>query len=166
MSFRNTLWKTLKSNLYLHREKVICIAILQMHFIGQDFGVSFCINLNIVNPRDFVFSYYNLVLWLAGGSSWSRPHRKVRRRVTSFWSSGFGIGWVRSRLGVSLGRMRGGWSRKLSKMSKFRKNKQNLKFLYFIAHHSQSRISYLPPPSSVPGGGAQQEGGALAGPSL
>lgn len=67
------------------------------------------------------------VLWLAGSSSWSSPHKKVRRRVTSFWSSGLGIGWQRSRRGVSFGRMRGGWSRKLSKMSMRIKNKQLIK---------------------------------------
>lgn len=87
----------------------------------------FCLNLSMFKSIESLFSYYSLVLWLAGGSSWSRPHRKVRRRVSSFWSSGFGMGWVRSRLGVSLGKMRGGWSRKLSKISTLGKNKQSFK---------------------------------------
>lgn len=159
MSVRKTLWKILKSSLYSH--KVIGIVLYKARLCCV-----FCVNLSVVIPRDSAFSYYNLVLWLAGGSSCSRPQRKVRSCVTSFWRSGFGIGWVRSRLGVSLGRMRGGWSRKLSNISKFRKNIKNIKFLYFMTHHSLNRTSYLPPPRSMPGGGAQQEGGALAGPSL
>lgn len=75
------------------------------------------------------------VLWLAGSSSWSSPHKKVRSRVTSFCSSGLGIGWERSRRGVSLGRMSGGWSRKLSKMSEGQRT-TSLTFLSLFPLHN------------------------------
>lgn len=75
------------------------------------------------------------VLWLAGSSSWSSPHKKVRSRVTSFCSSGLGIGWERSRRGVSLGRMSGGWSRKLSKMSEGQRT-TSLAFLSLFPLHN------------------------------
>lgn len=96
-------------------------------FIGVDFYLIVFIVLSIWRSPvistsrlswDKYWLVHRRVLWLAGNSSWSSPHKKLRRRVTSFWSSGLGIGWDRSSRGVSLGRIRGGWSRKLSKMSK------------------------------------------------
>lgn len=104
------------------------------------------------------------VLWLAGSSSWSSPHKKVRRRVTSFWSSGHGIGWERSRRGVSLGRINGGWSRKLSKMSE--NGNRNNETCCADCSLDLSTVHMLPPLRSVPGGGAQDAGGARVGPSL
>lgn len=80
------------------------------------------------------------VLWLAGSSSWSSPHKKVRSRVTSFCSSGLGIGWERSRRGVSLGRMRGGWSRKLSKMSE---GQETSSFFSLCPQHIELLLKYL-----------------------
>lgn len=123
--------------------------------------------------RDIYGLPQSRVLWLAGSSSWSSPHKKVRRRVTSFCSSGLGIGWERSRRGVSFGRIRGGWSKKLSKMSeKWEKVEKQFTwhimplFIIVIKFSIITLFDLLPPLSSVPGGGAQDAGGALLGPSL
>lgn len=98
--------------------------------ISRDMSSFFSLSTSVRHPlRDKYGLLQSRVLWLAGSSSWSSPHKKVRSRVTSFWSSGLGIGWERSRRGVSFGRMRGGWSRKLSKMSdkrRFDQEKFNL----------------------------------------